>query len=136
MNDFMDFAGCASPLAFFAMIFATIVLLRWFKHREIMALAEKGALPEQYARYEKTARGRGLLIWGIVVAAVGLALTLGLWPLGFWAGAPAPLYLGPWLLGGLIPLFIGLALLIAYFVTRKEEAAASEAPSEEKKEEG
>jgi hypothetical protein len=34
------------------------------------------------------------------------------------------------MLTGLIPLFIGLALLILYFVTRKEEAQALRTPPE------
>ena len=56
---------------------------------------------------------------------------IGLWLLGFVMEEPYPLYFGPWMLVGLIPLFIGMALLITYVVTRKEEATASERPSEE-----
>ncbi len=118
---------CVLPIAFLAAIFGTIVLLRWFKHREIMALAEKGLLPEQYTGYKSAARGRGLLGWGIALAALGLALLIGLYPIGF-VGRPGPehgswypLNFGPWMLGGLIPLFIGLALLITYFLTRNNE---------------
>ena len=62
--------------------------------------------------------------WGIALAALGLALMAGLWPLGFarlGAEHPYPLRFGPWMLIGLISLFIGLALLIIYLVIRKEE---------------
>jgi len=132
---------CVLPIAFLVAIFGTIVLMRWFKHREIMALAEKGLLPAQHAPYTNASRGRGLLGWGIALAMLGLALIIGLWPLGFAMrpgghaeGPPYPLYFGPWMLVGLIPLFTGLALLITYFVTRKEEAPAPETTSVEEAE--
>ena len=128
-----EISMCVIPIAFLVAIFGTVVLLRWFKHREILALAEKGLLPAQYAQYVSASRGRGLLGWGIALVALGLALMIGLWPIGF-VGRPGPghgswypLNFGPWMLGGLIPLFIGLALLITYFLTRKEEASAPEA---------
>jgi len=118
-----ELAVCVVPTAFLGAIFGTIVLVRWFKHREIMTLAEKGLLPEQYARYMSASRGRGLLGWGIALTMLGLALMIGLWPIGFVErpgpehGSWYPLNFGPWMLGGLIPLFIGLALLITYFPT-------------------
>ena len=94
-------ALCVIPIAFLVAIFGTIVVLRWFKHREIMAMVEKGVLPEQYARYSGASaspQGRGLMGWGIALAALGLALMAGLWPLGLArAGvrAPYPLGFGP-----------------------------------------
>ncbi len=133
MNGFAEFALCAVPIAFLITIFGTIVLMRWFKHREIVALVEKGLLPKQYARYMRASRGRGrgLLGWGIALAALGLALLIGLWPLGFVVEEPYPLHFGPWMLAGLIPLFIGLALLITYFLARKEDLSTPEVPEEE-----
>jgi hypothetical protein len=136
-----EIAACVIPIVLVAAIFGTVVLLRWFKHREILALAEKELLPAQYAQYVSASRGRGLLGWGIALVALGLALMIGLWPIGFvtrpgghMEGPPYPLYFGPWMLGSLIPLFIGLALLITYFVTRKEEAPAPETTSVEEAE--
>jgi hypothetical protein len=122
-----EMALCVVPSAFLVAIFGTIVVLRWFKHREIMAMVEKGVLPEQYARYSRAStrpQGRGLMGWGIALAALGLALMVGLWPLGFARAGmrvPYPLGFGPWMLMGLIPLFIGVALLIIFYLTRKEE---------------
>ena len=124
---------CAGFVIFFTLVFGTVILMRWFKHREIVTLAQKGLLPEQYARYVSASRnwsGRWLLGWGIALAMLGLALIIGLWPLGF-VDNVYPLGFGPWMLLGLIPLFIGLALLITYFVTRKENAASAESSEEE-----
>jgi hypothetical protein len=132
-----ELAVCVVPSAFLVAIFGTIVLVRWFKHREILAMVEKGLLPAQYAQYMNASRGRGgrgLLGWGIALMMLGLALMIGLWPIGFTrAGVenPYPLGFGPWMLVGLIPLFIGLALLIIYFLTRKEETPAPEMASVE-----
>ena len=132
-----ELAVCVVPSAFLVAIFGTIVLVRWFKHREILAMVEKGLLPAQYAQYMNASRGRGgrgLLGWGIALVMLGLALMIGLWPIGFTrAGVenPYPLGFGPWMLAGLIPLFIGLALLIIYFLTRKEETSAPEMTSVE-----
>ncbi|MCK4306086.1 MAG: hypothetical protein KAY24_17735 [Candidatus Eisenbacteria sp.] len=131
MDGFAEFAVCAVPIAFVVAIFGTIVLIRWFKHREIVAMVEKGLVPAQYAQYVRASRGRGLLGWGIALAALGLALMVGLYPIGFLMKEPYPLFFGPWMLAGLIPLFIGLALLITYFLTRKEEPPAPEAGLEE-----
>ncbi|MDY6878049.1 MAG: DUF6249 domain-containing protein [Chloroflexota bacterium] len=140
-----DLAVCAVPITSVIVIFGTIVLIRWFKHREVMAMVEKGVLPEHYAQYVGASHGRsnrGLLGWGITLAMLGLALMIGLYPIGFTrliatpggtGGSAYPLRFGPWMLIGLIPLFIGLALLITYFLTRKEEEApAPEAGSVDK----
>jgi hypothetical protein len=130
-------ALCIIPIACLVAIFGTIVMLRWFKHREILAVVEKGLLPAPYAQPGRAPIGRGLLGWGIGLAMLGLALIIGLWPLGFTrlAGAarvsPYPLRFGPWMLIGLIPLFLGLALLIIYFVARREEASVPEPPPDE-----
>jgi hypothetical protein len=128
---------CMGFTAFFLIIFGTIALTRWFKHRETMAMVERGVLPEQYVQYASEPRrqeSRGLFVWGVALAMLGLALVIGLWPLGIArAGAEVQytLSFGPWMLIGLIPLFIGLALLIVYFVTRKEEKKDLETPSME-----
>jgi hypothetical protein len=141
---------CLGFLGFFTIIFGSLVLIRWFRHREIIAMVDKGLLPEQYAqppsegwgRFSlviedditqppRAGRGRRLVGWGIALAALGLALMIGLWPIGFVADRSYPLYFGPWMLSGLIPLFIGLGLLITYYLTRQEEPPTPEAESRE-----
>jgi hypothetical protein len=63
------------------------------------------------------AGGGALQAWGFGVAGFGLGMSLGLWPIGFIAGVQREfdltLHVGPWMLGGFIPLFIGLALILA-----------------------
>jgi hypothetical protein len=135
MEELISALTCIGFIAFFLMIFGTIALTRWFKHREIMAMVERGALPEQYVQSASETRrqeSRSLFIWGVALAMLGLALIIGLWPLGIarpGADVQYPLNFGPWMLIGLVPLFIGLALLIVYFLVRKEEAPRLEKKS-------
>jgi len=101
--------------------FGFILGMRYLKHKETIAMIEKGMLPERGGDGKRTLR------WGIGVTAVGLALTLGLYSVGFMEpGGDFPLRFGPWMLAGLVPLFIGLALILIYYLTR-EEVEKSEA---------
>src|SRR6202162_1939740 len=93
-----------------------IVLLRYIDHRERMALIERGIDPNRLRRQR---RGTGVLRAGLIVAMVGLALTIGLYPLGYMLPpivTATPLHVGPWLLPGLIPLGVGSALVISYYL--------------------
>jgi hypothetical protein len=92
-----------------------IVLLRYIEHRERMALISRGIDPNRLRRQR---RGVGVLRAGLITAMVGLALTIGLYPLGFMVPfiSETPLHFGPWLLPGLIPLGVGGALVIGYYL--------------------
>ena len=48
---------------------------------------------------------------------------LGLYPIGFSAGDNYPLHLGPWMLGGFVPLFLGLGLILLHFLTQRISCA-------------
>jgi len=99
-----------------AIFFGFIILLRYIDHRERMALIARGIDPYSLRRQR---HGVGVLRAGLIIAMVGLALTIGLYPLGFMLPAAiteAPLHFGPWLLPGLIPLGIGGALVIGYYL--------------------
>jgi hypothetical protein len=110
-------------LAFF---FGFIVFLRYLHHKERMALIARGIHPHQIPN-----RGnRGLLRAGLITGMVGLALTIGLYPLGFLlppAFTATPFHLGPWLLPGLIPLSVGAALVVSYYL----EAGSANGVSQE-----
>lgn len=104
----------------FSLIFMTIfgyfAYVRYLSHKETMALAEKGLLrPEQVVQYNGgDGRDRKLLNRAIILIALGFALCLGLFPIGFVAGDDFPFFLGPWMIAGFLPLFFGIALLVIY----------------------
>ena len=103
-----------------------IVLLRYIDHRERMALISRGIDPN---RPRQKRRGGGVLRAGLIILMVGLALTVGLYPVGFMLPpgySTGPFKAGPWLLPGLIPLGVGCALIISYYLT-----PPSDPPSEE-----
>jgi len=111
MSDLIPCLGITGSLA---IIFGFLAFLRYMNYRETVALAEKGLTrPEAKDR-------KGLLRWGILVTGLGIALTLGLYLAGFDSGQNYPLHLGPWMLGGLVPLFLGLALILSHFLTQKD----------------
>ena len=111
MNDIFP---CLGILGALGIIFGFLAFIRYMNYKETIALAEKGlSRPEQKGR-------SGLLRWGIVITALGVALSLGLYPIGFSGGYDYPLHLGPWMLGGFVPLFLGLGLILLHFLTQKE----------------
>ena len=74
-------------------------------------MISSGMHPRSWRRQR---RGGGMLRAGLIIAMVGLALTIGLYPIGFILPpiyATIPWHLGPWLLPGLIPLAVGVALI-------------------------
>ena len=110
MNDIIP---CLAIIGALVIIFGFLAFLRYMNYKETIALAEKGlSRPEQGS-------GNGLLRWGILIAALGLGLSLGLYPIGFAAGYDYPLHLGPWMLAGFVPLFLGLGLILLHVLTRK-----------------
>ncbi len=103
-----------------AIFFGFIVLLRYLDHRERMAMIARGLNP----RLRRPRRGIGVLRAGLIITMVGLALTIGLYPLGFMlppAFTSTPFHVGPWLLPGLIPLGIGSALIISHYLGQDTE---------------
>ena len=105
---------CLGVVGVLIIVLGFIALIRYLNYRETIALAEKGiARPEAKNR-------KPLLRWGIMITALGLAFTLGMYPIGFAVDDSYPLHLGPWMLGGLIPLFLGLGLVLLHYLTEKE----------------
>jgi hypothetical protein len=94
-------------LGFPLILFGFIALMRYLSYRETIALAEKGLVRPQKAG----GNGKNALRWGIVIASIGLALIVGLFPL----------HVGPVMLVGLIPTFFGLGLVLIYVLTRESE---------------
>lgn len=120
---------------FFFLLFAFIVAMRYIGYRETIYLAEKGLLKSKNSG-QKESNGNGkpsytMLRWGIIIAGLGLAITIGLWPMGLtFRGDAFPLGLGPWMLFGFIPLFFGLALVLIHVLTRNDASGQPQNPVE------
>lgn len=112
-----DLVPCVSIVSILIVIFGFIAFMRYLNYRETLALAEKGLTrPER----SEAKNSKGLLRWGILVTALGIALSLGLYLVGFDSAENYPFHLGPWMLGGFVPLFLGLGLILSHFLTQKE----------------
>jgi hypothetical protein len=119
MNSF--FSGLFPCLGFtgiFVFLFSLLAFMRYMNYRETLALAEKGLVRPDRAR----GNGKDTLRWGIAIAAIGMALCVGLFPIGFIGGGSRfPLGFGPWMLAGLLPMFFGLGLILIYVLTREDK---------------
>jgi hypothetical protein len=126
-----DIIPCAGVLMFVFLILGFIVLMRYLNYKETLKLAEKGLV--RPAR--QNGNGKGALIWGILLTAIGLATTIGMWPLGFMFHMDLPFGFGPWMLAGLLPMFFGLGLVLVYVLTREAKTKdGSDDQSEKPKE--
>lgn len=115
MNDFFP---CAGSLGFLFLILSFIVVMRYISYRETLKLADKGLVKPN----RSAGNGKSALIWGIIITAIGLALMVGLWPLGAMLSANVPFGFGPWMLAGLLPMFFGLALILIHVLTREPQS--------------
>jgi hypothetical protein len=98
-----------------------IVLLRYIHYREHMALITHGFNPHTLRRHRRS----GILRAGLITMMVGLSLTIGLYPVNFLLPAAlnsVPFHLGPWLLPGLIPFGVGVALIVSYYLEQSSLA--------------
>jgi hypothetical protein len=109
-----DIIPCLAVIGSLVIIFGFLAFLRYMNYKETIALAEKGL-----SRPEPKTQG-GLLRWGILITALGLALSIGLYPIGLSSGQSYPLGLGPWMLGGFVPLFLGLGLILLHYLSHKD----------------
>jgi hypothetical protein len=105
---------CLGSISFFVVLFGFILLWRYISYRETLALAEKGLVKAE----RRNGSGKTTLVWGIILSAIGVALMVGMWPIGLGGfGAHYPLGFGPWMIIGLLPLFFGLALILIHVLT-------------------
>jgi hypothetical protein len=101
-----------------ALFLACIAFVRYLDHRERMSMIERGLVPPEHSLL-RPRRGSAVLRGGLITAAVGLAVTMGLYTVGYLLPAPfsgVPGRFGPWLLPGLIPTAVGLALVASYYL--------------------
>jgi len=86
-----------------------VTLHRYIRYKERVALARLGFSMEEVSQNTGSRRygNRGVLWGGVITAMSGLALLLGLSTIG----------IGAWLIAGLLPLFVGLGMVLIYFMT-------------------
>ena len=96
-----------SPCFLVTILLMFLAAVRYISYRERAALAEHGVFLNEESFWDRLGQHspQGVLWAGVITAMSGLALLLGLSTIG----------LGPWLLGGLVPLFVGLGMVFVYF---------------------
>lgn len=133
MIDYSDLIPMVAIIFIFGAPIAAFIVSRVLAHQERMEMLRRGIVPppnpremrramkygwtpgttqapqEQYV-YQTDFYAQQQLRKGMQVAFVGLALLIGLGFIGY-RGDGSFVY-GPWLLGGLIPLFVGIAQII------------------------
>lgn len=135
MMDSSDFFAFMALIIIFGAPCAVWCISRILAHRERMEMLRMGVVPPPNARDMRRAMKQGWtpgpmpqgaskqyldyptdfyaqqqLRRGVQVACIGLALLIGLGFIGY--RGDGIFYPGPWLLGGLIPLFVGIAQII------------------------
>ena len=109
-------AGIFMTIVIFGIIFGFFGYMRYLRYKETIILAEKGLVKPVVGASRETLR------WGIVITGIGLALCIGLYPLGWVISSDFLFNFEPWMLAGLLPTFFGLSLIIVYMVIKKEDA--------------
>jgi hypothetical protein len=115
-----------------ALFLGFILIVRYLDHRERMAMIDRGLTPPQHMHKWTARPGSASLRGGLITAMVGLAVTIGLYTLGYLLPpslSSTPGRVGPWLLPGLIPLFVGLALIASHYLSPPHASSNSD-PSE------
>lgn len=110
-------AAICFPVVGLALIFGFILVLRYLRLKETAMLLERGVAPEVIAQQRANRPSRTALFAGIILTMIGLALSIALYPIGLIAGSPYPLGLGPWMIAGFLPLFLGIALILWHYLS-------------------
>jgi hypothetical protein len=82
-----------------------------------MQMSPGAPFPPNAMGYEDPDSAQGTLRAGVKTTMVGLALLIGLSFIGYHADRFPPIHPGPWLLGGLIPMFVGIAQIIIALIS-------------------
>ncbi len=121
-------AAICLPIMGLAAILGFVLLLRYMRMKETAMLLEREATPEVILQQRVDRPSRAILFTGIIVSMIGLALGIALYPIGSLAGSRSFLGLGPWMLPGLLPLFIGIALILWHSLSQEGQNGSGKAP--------
>lgn len=106
----------------FAVVFGFAAYTRYLQHKETLALAEKGLLPDK----DPADKSANLLRWGMIFSIVGVILALIMAPFAwnnYWV----------LFLLGLLPLALGLGLTLIYVYTQESPPPKEKKPAPKKK---
>jgi hypothetical protein len=112
------FVGILVPLAFFGVI--AVVLLKHFetRHKERMAMIEKGVTPADFKSATPSRLWQGSVLsnlkWGLLFVFAGIGLLVGLQLENYYRFDEGSVIFGSILITG------GLALIIFYFIAAKK----------------
>lgn len=109
-----DFVPVFAIIGILIVVLGFTIVMRYINYKENLFLAEKGISRPEVKSVA------GVLRWGIITASLGFALTLGLFFGNFRASELYPLHLGPWMLAGFLPLFLGIGLILIHYLSTKE----------------
>ncbi|MGB0387546.1 MAG: DUF6249 domain-containing protein [Ardenticatenaceae bacterium] len=117
-----DFFAAITMIFVFSTIFGFLAFNRYLRYKETVKLAEHGLLRGA----QKEHNGKNMLRWGVMLTAIGSALCVGLYPIGFVIDEGFPLYFGPWMLVGLLPTFFGVGLIVIFYLTEHDKRSQAE----------
>ena len=98
----MNLEDILIPISFFTMTFGIVYVAVTARHRQRMAMIEKGLTPELF---RTKARGSWAYVFGLVVVGIGAGIGLG-WVVdviihgGQWGNNPLPYFISVLLCGG------------------------------------
>ena len=111
MSDAVEAIAIGFSVAIvFCIPFGFAAFMRYLKYKETIALAERGLLRES-----RKQQNQDTLTWGILIAFIGLGVTLG----SIFLGSGVVTILGT------VPACFGLGLIVIYYV-KKEESKQEE----------
>jgi hypothetical protein len=109
-----DFVPVFAAIGILIVVLGFIVIMRYINYKENLFFAEKGISRPEVKSVPTALR------WGIIATSLGFALTLGLFFAYFRSSEAYPLHVGPWMLGGFVPLFLGIGLILIHYLNTKE----------------
>jgi hypothetical protein len=103
------------PLSFFLLIFAILYVYYTTRHKERMALIEKGADPKFFKNMPVQGSGYSYFKWGLFMVGIAIGVFLGVLFEEYTSLASTHMYISMVLICG------GIALMLAYLLREKFE---------------